>query len=146
MNKEVVFDTLIDLFCILTLLGVVLYLPLKSHWNRIFSLIDAILVGCGIAVPAMVVYFFVTDSAGITSSGGESLYEYGVGIAVAAGFGILGILKLFECWGRCNGIIDLVLMPFVMVMMIGIFAFILLVILTLPRLCSGESRWYWDNY
>ena len=42
-----------ELCMMFALLGLILYLPLKPHWSKIFSFWDGLLLYCGIGAPIL---------------------------------------------------------------------------------------------
>ncbi|MGN1140755.1 MAG: hypothetical protein ACI4TF_06115 [Oliverpabstia sp.] len=128
-----------ELCMMFALLGLILYLPLKPHWSKIFSFWDGLLLYCGIGAPILYIYLFSLD------------FEIGIGailtgIIVGGGFAIAGLVTLIKCWTRCGNLLEAIFLPFIMLMMVGVFCLGLLCLLL--ALVGIFQRPYltWDSF
>ena len=139
-------NQLADLFSrgiwILAISGLLLYLPLKSHWNRIFSFWDALIFYCSLGVPALLIVSYIQNTE--DRGAGSLIFT----IAVSAIAILIGFVVLCCCWGRCGHVIEGVFLPFIMLSMIGVVCLGLLLALLA---CSGIFGRHvdgtsWDYY
>ena len=139
-------NQLADLFSrgiwILAICGLLLYLPLKSHWNRIFSFWDALIFYCSLGVPALLIVSYIQNTE--DRGAGSLIFT----IAVSAIAILIGFVVLCCCWGRCGNVIEGVFLPFIMLSMIGVVCLGLLLALLA---CSGifgrhVDGTIWDYY
>ena len=139
-------NQLADLFSrgiwILAICGLLLYLPLKSHWNRIFSFWDALIFYCSLGVPALLIVSYIQNTE--DRGAGSLIFT----IAVSAIAILIGFVVLCCCWGRCGNVIEGVFLPFIMLSMIGVVCLGLLLALLA---CSGifgrhADGTSWDYY
>ena len=104
-------NQLADLFSrgiwILAICGLLLYLPLKSHWNRIFSFWDALIFYCSLGVPALLIVSYIQNTE--DRGAGSLIFT----IAVSAIAILIGFVVLCCCWGRCGNVIEGVFLPFI---------------------------------
>ena len=128
-----------ELCMMFALLGLILYLPLKPHWSKIFSFWDGLLLYCGIGAPILYIYLFSLD------------FEVGIGailtgIIVGGGFAIAGLVTLIKCWTLCGNLLEALFLPFIMLMMVGVFCLGLLCLLL--ALVGIFQRPYltWDSF
>ena len=85
-------NQLADLFSrgiwILAICGLLLYLPLKSHWNRIFSFWDALIFYCSLGVPALLIVSYIQNTE--DRGAGSLIFTIAVSaIAILIGFVVL---------------------------------------------------------
>lgn len=125
---------------LMALLGLVLYLPLKPHWSQIFSFFDGILFYCGIGAPVLVIYLYVTMGQG------AGLGAILMLILVGVGFGIAGMLTLVKCWTRCGNLLEAICLPFIMLMMVGVFCLGLLCLLMTFVGMFQKPYFTWNSY
>ena len=133
MNESTL-SSIITLFCFA---GVILYLPLKPHWNKIFSFLDAIFFYVGIGAPILYIVLlkdYPSISGVIT------------GIVVGGGFFLYGMYRLVLCWCRCSNIIQVIFTPICMLLMVGAF-FVSLLSIMLILVGFSSNRWFdWDYW
>lgn len=138
------FDNFADVFtqiiCMLTLLGLVLYLPLRPHWSKIFSFWNAILLYCGILLP-IVIFVLCKSDSGIWTTGDIILNAVGGGV-----FAIAGLMSLLSCWGRCSNVIEAVFLPIIMLSMVGVFCLGLLSLALCMFSITRRPFLVWDLY
>ena len=139
-------NQLADLFSrgiwILAICGLLLYLPLKSHWNRIFSFWDALIFYCSLGVPSLLIVSYIQN----TEDRGAGSLIFTIAVSAIAIF--IGFVVLCCCWGRCGNVIEGVFLPFIMLSMIGVVCLGLLLALLA---CSGIFGRHvdgtsWDYY
>lgn len=131
-----------QIWCILTLLGLILYLPLKSHWSKRFSFFDAILFYCGIGAPALYLYLFISQPQGMELTAGTIL----TGAVVGGGFAVAGAAVLIKCWIRCSNVFEAICLPFIMLMMIGVFCLGLLFLMFAFVGAFQKPYLTWDSF
>ena len=127
---------------ILALPGLVFYLPLKPHWSKRFSFFDAILFYCGIGAPALYLYFLIVRPEGVEMTAGVIL----TGLIVGGGFAIAGVAVLIKCWTRCSNPIEVICLPFIMLMMIGVFCLGLLFLMCAFVGIFQKPYFTWDSF
>lgn len=138
------FDNFAEVFtqiiCILTLLGLILYLPLRPHWSKIFSFWNAILLYCGILLP-IVIFVLCKSDSGLWTTGDIILNVIGGGV-----FAIAGLVSLLSCWGRCSNVIEAVFLPIIMLSMVGVFCLGLLSLALCMFSITRRPFFVWDLY
>lgn len=133
--------SLSQIFLVMSILGVILYIPLRSHWNPVFSIVDVfVILGCSVTLAFMFWGVFIEHMTLTTM-------EMVTGGVIGIGCLLVGGFFLISCWSRCGSILDVILMPFIMIMLFGAFVLVFLMILIGV---GGESDaaqpfWYWDR-
>ena len=126
-------EFLLKAFGVLSVLGLILVLPLRSHWSRIFGLMDVFLIVGAIAIDGFLIYtFFIAK--GHEPITGMELFN---AIVIGFGLGIIGLIRFLGCLSRCNSVLEMIALPFVLVSMVGAFAIIIL--LTFAALGLGKG-------
>lgn len=101
-------------FAYLAIIGCLVYLPFRQHWDKIFGWLDAIIFDCCIGIPILLYacFFVYTDTP---PTMGNIIVT-----AIAAIVGVVwGGLILIDCWRRCSNIIEIIFLPIVMIMVLG---------------------------
>ncbi len=127
-------------FLMVALLGLILYLPLKPHWSKIFSFWDAILVYCGIGAPALYIGLFIISREKL------SIGVLLTGLLVGGGFAVAGLVTLFHCWARCSNLFEAICLPFIMLMMIGVFCLGMVCLMLALVGILKSSYFTWDSF
>ena len=106
--------------CILYLmvLGCLVYLPFRRHWDKVFGWLDAIIFDCCIAIPIVMyaLYFVYADTPPTL---GNKIFTVIITIVGV----IWGLCILIDCWQRCSNIIEIIFLPLVMLMVLCLVAF-----------------------
>ena len=95
----------------LTIIGCLVYLPFRRHWDKVFGWVDAIIFDCCLAIP-LVLYacFFVYTETPPTTG---NIIATVIAAIVGA---VVGLVILVDCWRRCSTIIEIIFLPLVMIM------------------------------
>ena len=95
----------------LTIIGCLVYLPFRRHWDKVFGWVDAIIFDCCLAIP-LVLYacFFVYTETPPTTG---NIIATVIAAIVGA---VVGLVILVDCWRRCSNIIEIIFLPLVMIM------------------------------
>ena len=98
-------------FFYLTIIGCLVYLPFRRHWDKVFGWVDAIIFDCCLAIP-LVLYacFFVYTETPPTTG---NIIATVIAAIVGA---VVGLVILVDCWRRCSNIIEIIFLPLVMIM------------------------------
>ena len=130
-----------QIFLAMCVLGLILYFPLRPHWSRIFSITDVfVILGCTVTLLFMFWGVFIEH---LTLTGMEMV----TGAVIAIGCLLVGGAFLINCWSNCGNILDVLLMPFVMIMLFGAFVLVFLMVLIGIRGDSDAAQpfYYWDR-
>ena len=95
----------------LTIIGCLVYLPFRRHWDIIFGWLVAIVFDCCIAIPIVLYACFFVYADTPPTMGNIIVTAIAVIVGVVWGGWIL-----IDCWRRCSNVIEIIFLPIVMIM------------------------------